>query len=171
MFFLKCCSGNDMTVTTIWLLSSKKQKKPVCPVFSMVLQSFRKDEHSRKNRITLENTAFYQLMPENSDVSAPFGCENPKAVDATGLFGREGDFPPVPWLLFDYHFLTTTTQYAPVAQLDSACDSDSQGRRFESCRAYQNAVKSNDFTAFLYKLVKFSPLRHSSVGWGLFMDK
>ena len=80
----------------------------------MVLQSFRKDEHSRKNRITLENTAFYQLMPENSD---------------------------------------------------------SVGRRFESCRAYQNAVKSYDFTAFLYKLVKFSPLRHSSVGWSLFMDK
>ena len=35
----------------------------------------------------------------------------------------------------------------------------------------QNAVKSSDFTAFLYKLVKFSPLRHSSVGWSLFMDK
>ena len=36
-------------------------------MFSTVLQSFRKDEHSRKNRITLENAAFYQLMPENSD--------------------------------------------------------------------------------------------------------
>ena len=30
--------------------------------------------------------------------------------------------------------------YAPVAQLDSAIDSDSIGRRFEPCRAYQ--VKS-----------------------------
>ena len=29
-------------------------------------------------------------------------------------------------------------RYAPVAQLDSACDSDSQGRWFESSRAYQN---------------------------------
>ena len=28
-------------------------------------------------------------------------------------------------------------RYAPVAQLDSACDSDSQGRWFESSRAYQ----------------------------------
>lgn len=27
--------------------------------------------------------------------------------------------------------------YAPVAQLDSAIDSDSIGRRFEPCRAYQ----------------------------------
>ena len=32
----------------------------------------------------------------DSDVSAPFGCEKPKAVDTTGLFGREGDFPLVP---------------------------------------------------------------------------
>ena len=44
----------------------------------------------------MKNTAFYQLMPEDSDVSAPFGCEKPKAVDTTGLFGREGDFPLVP---------------------------------------------------------------------------
>lgn len=29
-------------------------------------------------------------------------------------------------------------RYVPVAQLDSALDSDSKGRRFESCRAYQN---------------------------------
>ena len=28
-------------------------------------------------------------------------------------------------------------RYAPVAQMDSACDSDSQGRWFESSRAYQ----------------------------------
>ena len=53
---------------------------------------------------------------------------------------------------------------APVAQLDSACDSDSQGRRFESCRAYQNAVKSNDFTAFLYLYELF--LWRSLTGWG-----
>ena len=31
-------------------------------------------------------------------------------------------------------------RYAPVAQLDSACDSDSQGRWFESSRAYQNSA-------------------------------
>ena len=50
-----------------------------------------------KNRTTLENTAFYQMMSENSD---------------------------------------------------------SVGRTFESCRAYQNAVKSYDFTAFLYRIVQ-----------------
>ena len=57
-----------------------------------------------ENHTTVENTVFYQDAPENSDVSAPFGCENPKAVDTTGLFGRESIFPLVPWLLFDYHF-------------------------------------------------------------------
>ena len=33
----------------------------------------------------------------------------------------------------------------PVAQLDSALDSDSKGRRFESCLAYQTPGKSKDF--------------------------
>ena len=36
---------------------------------------------------------------------------------------------------------------------DAPENSDSVGRTFESCRAYQNAVKSYDFTAFLYKIV------------------
>ena len=43
---------------------------------------------------------------------------------------------------------------ALVAQLDRVTDSDSVGRTFESCRAYQNAVKSYDFTAFLYRIVQ-----------------
>ena len=158
-----------------WLLFDyyhpKSQKSRFVQCFQWLCNHSEKPGNLVENRTILENAAFYQDTPENSDVSAPFGWEKPKAVDTTGLFGCESFFPLVPWLLFDYHFLTTTTQYAPVAQLDSACDSDSQGRRFESCRAYQNAVKSNDFTAFLYKLVKFSPLRHSSVGWSLFMDK
>ena len=42
-------------------------------------------------------------------------------------------------------------RYALVAQLDRVTDSDSVGRTFESCRAYQNPVKSYDFTGFLYK--------------------
>ena len=37
---------------------------------------------------------------------------------------------------------------------DAPENSDSVGRTFESCRAYQNAVKSNDFTAFLYRIVQ-----------------
>ena len=36
-------------------------------------------------------------------------------------------------------------KYVPVAQLDSALDSDSKGRRFESCLAYQTPRKSYDF--------------------------
>ena len=38
--------------------------------------------------------------------------------------------------------------YALVAQLDRVTDSDSVGRTFESCRAYQKSVKSFDFTDF-----------------------
>ena len=34
--------------------------------------------------------------------------------------------------------LAGTTEYAPVAQLDRALDSDSKGRWFESSRAYQH---------------------------------
>ena len=37
---------------------------------------------------------------------------------------------------------------------DAPENSDSVGRTFESCRAYQNAVKSYDFTAFLYRIVQ-----------------
>ena len=62
----------------------------------MVFKKFRKTGVVGKNRTTIENTAFYQNGPENSDVSAPFGCEKPKAVDTTGLFGCEGDFSLVP---------------------------------------------------------------------------
>ena len=36
--------------------------------------------------------------------------------------------------------LAGTTEYAPVAQLDRALDSDSKGRWFESSRAYQNVL-------------------------------
>ena len=41
-------------------------------------------------------------------------------------------------LLFDDY--RRKNKYVPVAQLDSACDSDSQGRRFESCRAYHKEL-------------------------------
>ena len=33
-------------------------------------------------------------------------------------------------------FLSSISQYAPVAQLDRALDSGSKGHRFKSCRAY-----------------------------------
>ena len=41
-------------------------------------------------------------------------------------------------------------RYAPVAQLDSACDSDSQGRWFESSRAYQNPSEFNISGGFCF---------------------
>ena len=166
-----------MTVTTIWLLSSEIPKKPICPVFSMVLQSFRKDEHSRQKpynpwkhstlsgctwrlrrfcpirlreaqsrwygwtfrvwerffacslttawlpisksddrhfAVYLINALVAQLdRVTDSDVSAPFGWEKPKAVDTAGLFGRESIFPLFPWLLFDYHFQKAMTGTSP----------------------------------------------------------
>ena len=36
--------------------------------------------------------------------------------------------------------LVNTVKYVPVAQLDRVSDSDSEGRRFESCRAYQKGL-------------------------------
>ena len=53
------------------------------------------------------------------------------------------------WLLFDDY--REKIKYVPVAQLDSACDSDSQGRRFESCRAYQ---KEEDIAYILFFFVE-----------------
>ena len=38
--------------------------------------------------------------------------------------------------------LVNTVKYVPVAQLDRVSDSDSEGRRFESCRAYHVAADS-----------------------------
>ena len=42
--------------------------------------------------------------------------------------------------------------YLPVAQLDSAWDSDSQGHRFESCRAGQSKTDSERDLSFLIPL-------------------
>ena len=39
---------------------------------------------------------------------------------------------------------------APVAQLDRVSDSDSEGRRFESCRAYQNKTVRLDGLILVY---------------------
>ena len=41
--------------------------------------------------------------------------------------------------------LAGTTEYAPVAQLDRALDSDSKGRWFESSRAYHSPPKAHGF--------------------------
>ena len=53
-------------------------------------------------------------------------------------------------------------------------NSDSVGRRFESCLAYQNAVKSYDFTAFLYKIVQiicfYCIAQPDSAFWGNSLD-
>ena len=114
----RCLWAIDLIVTTIicrqwfqlkwflamiwlWLLFDyyhpKSSKSRFAQCFQWFSRNSAKQDVFGKNRTTLENTAFYQLMPENSD---------------------------------------------------------SVGRTFESCRAYQNAVKSYDFTAFLYRIVQ-----------------
>ena len=40
-----------------------------------------------ENHITIENTAFYQDAPENSDVSEPIGREKPESIETTGFSG------------------------------------------------------------------------------------
>ena len=42
-----------------------------------------------------------------------------------------------------------TIKYVPVAQLDRASDSDSEGRWFESSRAYQKTADSVESAVFL----------------------
>ena len=42
--------------------------------------------------------------------------------------------------------------YVPVAQLDRASDSDSEGRRFESCRAYHGVASCAQSRADVHKL-------------------
>ena len=47
--------------------------------------------------------------------------------------------------------LAGTTEYAPVAQLDRALDSDSKGRWFESSRAYQRKpCNRNGYRVFIF---------------------
>lgn len=52
--------------------------------------------------------------------------------------------------------LAGTTEYAPVAQLDRALDSDSKGRWFESSRAYQNALMKDAAQKTPHESVGFS---------------
>ncbi len=52
--------------------------------------------------------------------------------------------------------LAGTTEYAPVAQLDRALDSDSKGRWFESSRAYQNVLMKDAAQKTLHESVEFS---------------
>ena len=44
-------------------------------------------------------------------------------------------------------------EYAPVAQLDRALDSDSKGRWFESSRAYQKVPLSLDREFLLFRYI------------------
>ena len=55
-----------------------------------------------------------------------------------------------PMLMYNPFRESEMEEYVPVAQLDRVLDSDSKGRRFESCRAYQNPLiflKINGFCA------------------------
>ena len=131
----RCLWAIDLIVTTIicrqwfqlqwflamiwpWLLFDYYHPKSSKSRFAQHFQGFHKNSEKAgifaENRTPLENAAFYQVAPENSD---------------------------------------------------------SVGRTFESYRAYQNAVKSYDFTAFLYRIVQiicfYSVAQPDSAFWGI----
>ena len=56
--------------------------------------------------------------------------------------------------------LAGTTEYAPVAQLDRALDSDSKGRWFESSRAYQNVLMKDATPKTPHESAAFSHITH-----------
>ena len=57
--------------------------------------------------------------------------------------------------------LSPEMEYAPVAQLDRALDSDSKGRWFESSRAYQNVLMKDATQKTPHKSAAFSHImRH-----------
>ena len=61
--------------------------------------------------------------------------------------------------------------YAPVAQLDSAIDSDSIGRRFEPCRAYQvkSYILRDQNVAFSYISKQKNALHAILLAWRDFL--
>ena len=46
----------------------------------------------------------------------------------------------IKFIITSFALIVNTVKYVPVAQLDRVSDSDSEGRRFESCRAYQKGL-------------------------------
>ena len=83
----------------------------------------------------------------DSDVSGRFSCDMAQSPANRGVGRTEKkNLDSVDYCLTtDFPDCREASQlhiarYAPVAQLDSACDSDSQGRWFESSRAYQNVL-------------------------------
>ena len=57
--------------------------------------------------------------------------------------------------------------YAPVAQLDRASDSDSEGRRFKSSRACQLSHRRT-FERFFYGIV-YAVIRYVAVDFGVWV--
>ena len=51
------------------------------------------------------------------------------------------------WMLGEILWIYIISTYAPVAQLDRALACGAKGRRFKSCRAYQD--KNSTFVEFL----------------------
>ena len=54
----------------------------------------------------------------------------------------------------------TPREYAPVAQMDRALDSDSKGRWFESSRAYQNVLMKDAAQKTPHESAVFSHITH-----------
>ena len=141
----RCLWAIDLIVTTIicrqwfqlkwflamiwpWLLFDYYHPKSSKSRFAQCFQWF--CNHSEKagnlveNRTILENAAFYQDAPENSDVSSPFGWGNPNAVDTTGLLGVRAIFR----LFLDYCLTTIFKKRWPAfCRLSHRCARSSAG--------------------------------------------
>ncbi len=131
----------------------------MCPDDYCLTTIFPKPENARKPSIFKASRKFGKLLPNRGKTRKPliclhfprFGHKTPtfqadpverwrKALQTGALEAQREKNPPA----FD-DCLTTdfpksrfpASEYAPVAQLDRVTDSDSVGRTFESCRAYQ----------------------------------
>ncbi len=71
-------------------------------------------------------------------------------------------FPALPWKYTIFCFqCKPKMQYVAVAQLDRVSDSDSEGRRFESCQPYHVAADAISFAATIFLTEQSSLLTHS----------
>ena len=66
----------------------------------------------------------------------------------------------------NYYRCKVFSKYVPVAQLDRASDSDSEGRKFESCRAYQkNPTPQGVGFSAVYVNLRASGAKHIEAGF------
>ena len=137
-----------MTVTTIWLLSSEIPKKPICPVFSMGFGKFRETGCFRWKLYNPWKHSILSGCAWKLRRFCPIRLREAQSRWYGWTFRAWGWFSACSlttvWLPFsksdDRRFAVYLIN-ALVAQLDRVTDSDSVGRTFESCRAYQKYRK------------------------------